>query len=354
MNQTKNKNIYSKLPKTFFVLAPMDDVTDVVFRQIVAECALPDLFFTEFVNVDGLQSVGRPRLLPKLRLGSSEDRVIAQLWGKNPENYFKTVSEIVSGKLVVEANQINSQSVKSVLQESDEQGKALHNFIGVDINMGCPDKTVVKNGCCSALINNRQLAKDIITACQQASKDPFPISVKTRVGFTTVDLSWIEFLLSLKLNALTIHLRTAKEMSKVPAHWELMEQIVQMRDSISPTTKIIGNGDITSYEQGVKYTEKFGLDGIMIGRGIFNDPYVFAKNSQWQNLGKQERIKLYKKQIELFTKTWQNQERRVPTLNKFCKIYIQNFEGAKELREKLMKAITTDNLIEILNQELAN
>lgn len=331
MKQIEINNIYDKLPKPFFVLAPMDDVTDIVFRQIVAECAPPDLFFTEFVNVDGLQSPGREKLLPKLRLGDNEGvkgsgkyQIIAQIWGKNPVNFLKTAKEI-----------------------------KVMGYDGVDINMGCPDKTVVKNGCCSALINNRQLAKGIILACQNATEDPFPTSVKTRVGFTTIDLSWIEFLLSLKLNALTIHLRTAKEMSKVPAHWELMEQIVQMRDSISPITKLIGNGDIASYSQGMKYAEEFGLDGVMIGRGIFNDPFIFSSKSQWQDQEKQARVKLYKRHIELFAKTWQNQERKVPTLNKFCKIYIQNFNGAKELRERLMQAKTTDSLTEILNQELA-
>ena len=298
----------------------MDDVTDTVFRQVVADLAPPDLFFTEFVNVDGLQSPGRDKLLPKLRFIDKEHPIIAQIWGKNPDNYYKTTKDIIA-----------------------------MGYDGVDINMGCPDKAVVKNGCCSAFINDRELAGQVIGSVKQASQGTFPVSVKTRVGFTTVDISWIEFLLSQKLNMLTVHLRTTKEMSKVPAHWELMDEIVALRDAISPSTLLVGNGDVLSREQGLKLAKSHKLDGIMIGRGIFNDPKVFMNNSDWSYATKQTRIKLYRKHVELFASTWQNNERRIPTLNKFCKVYIQGFDGAKELRERLMSAKTTIELTSILN-----
>lgn len=314
------KNSFPNLPRPFFVLAPMDDVTDTVFRQVVAETAAPDLFFTEFVNVDGLQSPGREKLLPKLQFIESERPIIAQIWGKRPDNYYKTTKDIIA-----------------------------MGYDGVDINMGCPDKAVVKNGCCSALINDRDLAGEIIKACKDAAGEHFPVSVKTRVGFSSIDLSWIEFLLQQKLNMLTIHLRTTKEMSKVPAHWELMTEIVAMRDRIAPDTLLVGNGDVLSREQGQQLAEQHGLDGIMIGRGIFNDPYIFAEQSPWNALPQAEKINLYKKHVQLFAATWQHNERRVVTLNKFCKIYIQGFDGAKEMREKLMNAKTTDELLSILN-----
>jgi len=312
------------LPKPFFVLAPMDDVTDTVFRQVIADIAAPDLFFTEFVNVDGLQSPGRNKLLPKLQFTDKERPLIAQIWGKNPENYYKTVLDI------------------------KEMG-----YDGVDINMGCPDKAVVKNGCCSALINDRERAGAIIDAVQQAAGPTFPTSVKCRVGFTTVDLTWIEFLLSKILNMLSIHVRTTKEMSKVPARWELMEQIVPMRNKISPSTLLVGNGDILSRKQGKELASQYGLDGIMIGRGIFQDPYIFAKQSPRQSLSKKERVELYKKHVQLFADTWQNDERRVHTLNKFCKVYIQEFPEAKSLREQLMKADSTIELLKILESQKA-
>lgn len=307
------------LPRPFFVLAPMDDVTDTVFRQIVADCAPPDLYFTEFVNVDGLQSPGRPKLLPKLRFIAKEKPIIAQLWGLKPENFYKSAKEI------------------------KEMG-----FAGVDLNMGCPAKPVVKNGACSALILNKELAGEMIQAVREAVGDDFPVSVKTRVGFTTVDLSWTEFLLKHKLNMLTIHGRTVKELSKVPAHWDIIGEVAKQRTSLAPDTLIVGNGDVLSREQGLALANEHGLDGIMIGRGIFDDPYVFSEESPWDAMTQQERIDLYAKHVQLFANTWTNNERRVVTLNKFCKVYIQGFPGAKELREKLMDAQTTDELLTIL------
>jgi tRNA-dihydrouridine synthase len=308
------------LPKPFFVLAPMDDVTDTVFRQIVADCAPPDLYFTEFVNVDGLQSPGRPKLLKKLQFTDKETPIIAQIWGKNPENYYKTTKEL------------------------KEMG-----FAGVDINMGCPVRNVVQNGVCSALIDNRGLAGEIIEAVGEATgKTDFPISVKTRLGMKQIDSSWPEFLLKYKLNMLTIHGRTVKEMSKVPAHWDEIGKVREMRDSLSPATLLIGNGDVESRQQGLELAEQYKLDGIMIGRGIFHDPYVFADQSPWEHIGKEERKALYAKHVKLFDETWPSNERRLPTLNKFCKIYIQGFDGAKELRDQLMHASSTDELLGLL------
>jgi len=301
----------------------MDDVTDTVFRQIVADCAPPDLFFTEFVNVDGLQSPGRQKLIKKLQFIAKEKPIIAQLWGKKPENYYKTV------------------------QELKKMG-----FAGVDINMGCPVKVVVKQGCCAALIDDREAAGKIIDAVIEAAGEDFPVSVKTRLGNKNVDLSWIEFLLNKKLNMLTIHGRTAKEMSKVPANWDLIGEVVKLRDQLSPTTLIVGNGDVLTKAQGKELAKKYGVDGIMIGRGVFHDPFVFAElsKSPWQSYSQQQKIDLYTKHVKLFAKTWEDADRKVQTLNKFCKIYINYFPGAKELREQLMVAKSVDELLGLLEK----
>lgn len=312
-------SIYSNLPKPFFVLAPMDDVTDTVFRQLIATTAAPDLFFTEFVNVDALQSAGRKATLPRLQHEPTEKPLIAQIWGKTPENYYKSARDIV------------------------EMG-----FDGVDINMGCPSKDVVANGCCSALINNRELALEIIQATREGAGTSLPLSIKTRLGFNEIDYSWHEFLLNQKLNALSIHGRTKKQMSKVPADWAAIGEVVKLRDKLSPTTKIIGNGDVESRSQGLELTKKYNVDGIMIGRGIFTDPYLFAEQSPWPNYTPSQKQALYTKHVKLFAKTWKNDEKPVVILNKFCKIYISGFDGAKEMREKLMQAKTTDELLKML------
>ena len=355
----------------------MDDVTDTVFRQIIADTAPPDLYFTEFVNVDGLQSPGRKNLLKKLQFTEKEQPLIAQIWGKKPENYYKTVKEIVDGTLARDANReidadraqgddekrtrrtdrsLNeprktstprSTASTSRVGDSVAEHASAINFSGVDINMGCPVKKVVKDGCCSALINDRELAGEIIQATKKAAGD-FPVSVKTRLGFKDVDLSWIEFLLQQELNMLIIHCRTVKQMSKVPAQWEHMKEIKKLRDRISPTTLLVINGDVIDRQHGKELTEEYGLDGAMIGRGVFHDPYAFSDDSPWQSMKETKRKELYTKHVKLFAGTWKDSERRVQTLNKFCKIYINDFPGSKELREKLMQANSTDEILELL------
>lgn len=300
----------------------MDDVTDTVFRQVVASCAPPDLYFTEFVNVDALASQGRDKTLPRLKFTDKERPIIAQLWGLKPEN-FKTAARDV----------------------------AAMGFDGIDLNFGCPDKNVVRNGACSAFIlpENREGALAIIRAVREGAP-ALPLSVKTRLGFNEVDLSWHELLLKQKLNMLSIHGRTKKQQSLVAPDWNVIEDIRKLRDELCPATLIVGNGDVSSRAAGEKLAEKHGLDGIMIGRGVFHDPFVFAHNSPWANYGREQRIALYKQHVELFADTWTNNERKIHTLNKFCKIYINGFDGAKELREQLMNANSTEELLNILNQ----
>jgi tRNA-dihydrouridine synthase len=324
-------NVPTHLPKPFFVLAPMDDVTDTVFRQVVQEAAAPDVFFTEFANVDGLQSPGRPKLLKKLRFGAGETSLVAQLWGLNPENFYKTAQQIADGTFAREFG----------LPEGV-------NFVGIDLNMGCPAKNEVTNGTCAALMNNRELALEIIKATQEGSGGRVPVSVKTRLGWSEIDYSWPELLLQQKLSMLTIHGRTKREMSKVPAHWDAIGKVRELRDQLAPDTLIVGNGDVLSRTQGLELAEQYKLDGIMIGRGIFHDPYVFDATSPWESLDREARINLYTKHVKLFAETWQNRERPVYTLNKFCKIYINGFDGAKELREQLMAAESPAQLLSML------
>ena len=305
--------------KPIFILAPMYEVTDTVFRSLISDLAPPDIFYTEFVNVDGLQSKGRDAILPRLKYSKKEKPLIAQIWGSKPENFYKTSKELV------------------------EMG-----FDGIDLNMGCPDKNVTKAGLCSALINNRELAEEIIKATKKGA-GKLPVSVKTRLGYNSIDYSWHEFLLHQGLDSLIIHARTKKQMSKVPADYEALKQIVRLRDKISPKTKIIGNGDIFTKADGYKIAKKYKLDGVMIGRGVFKDPYIFSEDSPWEKLSKKQRINIFKKHAKLWKKTYGN-TKPVYILNKFCKIYINNFEGVKEIRDDLMNCSDVDQLINKLNK----
>jgi tRNA-dihydrouridine synthase len=319
-----SNNYLDGLPRPFLVLAPMEDVTDTVFRRVIARTAPFDLYMTEFANADGLQSPGRHATIKRLKYEAEEQPLIAQIWGKNPENYYKTAIELV------------------------DMG-----FIGVDINMGCPVKAVIKNGCGGGMIERPEAAVEVIQAVKEAVKGRIPVSVKTRIGFREFTPEWIETVLKQDINMLTIHLRTVREQSLVPAHWELMPKIKEIRDKIAPDTALVGNGDVANREHGERLARQYAIDGAMVGRGIFHDPYAGLINSPWQTKTRQEKMHLYRQHIELFKSTWDDDGRPVVTLNKFCKTYISGFDGAKELREQLMKSPTIDDLLKavVLNSE---
>lgn len=318
------------MSKPFFVLAPMDDVTDTVFRRIIHDCEPADLYVTEFVNVDGLCSPGRNKLLPKLSTAQDEGVVYAQLWGKAPGNFKQIASEIADG--------------------------TIPGFSGVDLNFGCPDKAVVKNECCSAMQQPelRDKAGEIIAATLDGLGGKLPLSLKTRLGFKEIDYTWHEFLLGFKPIMLTIHVRTTKQMSKVPAQWDAILPIVKLRDKLSPETKIVLNGDIKNREHGNELASRYGVDGIMIGRGVFQDPYCFAESAPWYATGSFERIALFKKHLELFNETYSDRERKFNPLKKFAKVYISEFPGASELRDKIMHTQSVEESLELLKLHVIN
>lgn len=342
-------NYLKTLPKPFFILAPMYDVTDTVFRQIISEISPPDILMSEFVNVDGLSSAGRDKLLHKIVYSASEAPMIYQFWGKKPENYKNITEQVFDYSLI---NSANEQAGQKAL---DKTGKS--KLVGVDINMGCPDKAVIKNGCCSAMIKDHPLAEGIIEATREGLRGRGTLSVKTRLGFSDINMGWIKFLLSKKLNMLTIHLRTVREMSKVPAHFEVLEEIVKMRDEMAPETLLVANGDIENRAHGEEVSSKYGVDGIMIGRGVFHDPFAFSEGTVWADYEPLKRLELYEKQVKLFKSVWKRSERPIVTLNKFCKIYVNGFDGAKEMRENLMGAKDADDLLgklRLIRQELSS
>lgn len=310
-------NFWIHLPKPFTVLAPMDGVTDVVFRQIIAEIGKPDVLFTEFTNVEGLNSVGSEKVAERLMFGEGQHPIVAQIWGTDIDSY------------------------RNAAKYCRKAG-----FDGIDINMGCPDRAVIKNGACSALIKNPQLAGEIIAVVKKEARD-LPVSVKTRIGFSEIDLSWIEFLLSQNIAALTIHLRTVAEQSKVPAHWELMSEVVDLKNKIAPETLIVGNGDIKTLEEVDDKFVQYKLDGIMIGRGIFSNPWLFDKSVDIEKVNFSKRVELFNKHIDLYEKTFPN--KNPAFLKKFCKTYIQNFPDATFLRDKIMNCNTIDQMRVVLS-----
>ena len=303
-------SVWKKLDTPIMCLAPMEDVTDTVFRRVMMECGKPDLMFTEFVSVDGLCSKGFSFVRHRLDFLPEERPLIAQIWGSDPE-YFYNGSKMIA-----------------------DMG-----FDGIDINMGCPVKKVVKKGLCSALVNNRPLAAEMIQATKEAVGDQLPVSVKIRIGYDKiVTEDWVEFLLRQGVDALSVHGRTTKEMSKVPCHWDEIGKAVKVRDKMGVDTLVIGNGDVLSMDQAREKVSEFGVDGVMIGRGVFQNPWLFGERS---DITVQDRVGMLVRHIDLFMETWDRSvvhpaDKPYIALRRFFKIYIQGFDGAKELRVRLM------------------
>lgn len=312
-------NFWTKLGKPFTVLAPMDDVTDHAFRELVAQnLPRPDVFFTEFTNSEGLVSVGKQKVIRKFLYSENQRPIVAQIWGISPVN-LKAAAKIVR-----------------------DMG-----FDGVDINMGCPDKTVIKKGAGSGCIRDFEKTAEMIREVKSGAKN-IPVSVKTRLGFNKIITDeWIGFLLKQGLDALTIHGRTAVQMSDGVANWDEIGKAVKLKNEISPNTTIIGNGDIMNHSQVLEMAKKHGVDGVMIGRGIFHDPWVFSKESEKKVRDVKEYFDLLKKHIEIFDETW-GKTKNFAILKKFCKMYIKGFTGASEIREKLMNTKNTSEMLLLL------
>ena len=320
-------NFWKELPVPHFALAPMEDVTDTVFRELVAKTAAPGklhIVFTEFMSVDGfLHEKGKGKVQHRLRVSEQERsvlrqkgiRIVAQIWGSDPEKFYKSGREIASE----------------------------YSFDGLDINMGCPVKKIVKNNACSALIKFPEIAKDIVLATREGSG--MPVSVKTRIGFNQVETEeWISHLLDVKPEAITIHGRTQKMQSEGEADWSEVQKAVHLRDQIHPATRILGNGDVANYSDGLRRSEIYGVDGIMVGRGIFHDPSFFAEQAGWDEIS---RLRMLQEHLEWFDREW-GVEKNYAILKRFFKIYVHSFEGAGELRTQLMETNSCADALKIL------
>ncbi|WP_172373265.1 tRNA dihydrouridine synthase [Sporosarcina jiandibaonis] len=311
-------NFWRDLPRPFFVLAPMEDVTDVVFRHVVSEAARPDVFFTEFTNTESYcHPEGKDSVRGRLTFTEDEQPIVAHIWGDKPE-YFREMSI----------------------------GMAELGFRGLDINMGCPVPNVASKGKGSGLILRPEVAAEIIQASKAGG---LPVSVKTRLGYSDVDEwhDWLTHLLKQDIANLSIHLRTRKEMSKVDAHWELIPEIKELRDQIAPDTLLTINGDIPDRQTGLELFEKYGVDGIMIGRGIFNNPFAFEKEPREHS--SEEFLDLLRLQLDLHDKYSKLELRSFKALHRFFKIYVRGFRGAAELRNQMMSTESTDEVRTLLD-----
>ena len=328
------ENFWEKLPKPLFVQAPMEDVTDAAFRRLIARYGKPSVMFTEFTSADGLvlaPEEGKTKLLRKLLFSDTERPIVAQLFTASPEH------------------------METAARMAAELG-----FDGFDINMGCPDKAVEKSGCGAALIKNPALARELIRAakrggCRCASQTCtsgrcLPVSVKTRIGYNSDELNtWLPELLAEEPAAITIHARTRKEMSDVPARWDTVARAVQLRDSLGSKTLILGNGDVKDVADARAKVAETKCDGVMLGRAIYGNPWLFADRAEPPT--REEKIKALLEHLALFDELL-GTTTNYATMKKHFKAYISGWDGAKELRVRLMETETIAGAQAILTSDI--
>jgi len=359
-------NFWQQLPRPIIAVAPMADVTDAPFRRMLAKYSSheradgttggPDVMWTEFVAADGLMRAtpeGKEKLMADLIYSEEERPIVAQLFSSNEEYMEKACA------LCLELG-----------------------FDGIDINMGCPDKSIEKQGCGSAMIKTPEVARAVIRAAKRGARsdeaDGIPVSVKTRLGYCEDEVStWIPEILAEKPAALTVHARTRQEMSKVPARLERLEEIVQLRDALSPQTLILGNGDVLSRSDALEKIEKYGIDGVMVGRALFGNPWFFnphkslpirlsalptkgvnrasiivadTSDDQMKYVTLPERLQVLIEHTKLFVELLPFKNFSV--MKKHYKAYVNGFDGAVQLRAQLMTANSPEEVESIVQNFL--
>lgn len=314
------ESFWSRLPRPFFVLAPMADVTDPAFRSLIAEYGAPHVTWTEFVSADGLYHTREKKgmadeenpLVRDLLFTEGERPIVAQLFSANPE-----------------AMEYAARLCASL------------GFDGIDINMGCPDRSIEGQGCGAAMIKNPELAVLIVEAARRGAPN-LPVSVKTRIGYNQEDIDgWIRAVLLMQPAALAVHLRTRKEMSLVPAHWELMPRVVALRDEVAPQVPVIGNGDVKDCDEARVKCAETGCDGVMLGRGIFGNPWLFTGRKA-EEIPPAEKLAAL---AELATRfEAMRPQKSFHILKKHIKAFATGFDGAAELRATLMETESAEEL----------
>ena len=310
-------NFWKEFKGPVFSLAPMEDVTDTVFREIVMGMSAPGklhVVFTEFTSVEGMNHpVGRERVSERLIVNNSERellkklniKLVAQIWGRDPEIYHNIAKYITEN----------------------------YDFDGIDINMGCPVKKVFKIGACSALIGEPERAREIVLATKEGTN--LPVSVKTRTGIKEHQTEeWITNLLDVEPAAIILHGRTQRMQSEGEASWEEIAKAVQLKNNLKPHIPFHGNGDVFSYEKGLERVEETGVDGVMVGRGIFQNPWFFDPDKV--EISMEERINKLLEHTRLFEQTW-SPDKNFNILKRFYKIYLNSFPGAAKMRADLME-----------------
>ena len=336
---SSHSSFWELLPRPIIVLAPMDEVTDVVFRDIVHQAGPPMVYVSEFVHAAAIVR-GEGEALRRLEFNERHRPMVAQIWGNDPEEYFAAAGLI------------------------HRLG-----FDGIDINMGCPVRKLTVKGACSALINRPALAAELITATREGAEAAFaeygdehegppgrvqsaarlPISVKTRLGFQDIQTErWASFLLEQNIDLLTIHGRTSVQQSEGIANWQEIARAVELRNAISPSTLLFGNGDVKEFAQFENYARSYKVDGIMVGRGLLENLFIF-NNARFHDLLPREQLGWALKHLLEYRRVYEGR-RNFEIMKKFFKIYLTHFPGAQRLRDHIMDVHDYDDAEQVLRE----
>lgn len=335
-------SLKAELQRELWVQAPMEDVSDMAFRQFLAQNAAADVYFTEFCSARGLAQQ-MPESLKRLEYSSEQRPIVAQLWGAEEEDFRRAIPFIL------------------------ERG-----FAGLDINMGCPHRKIIQKDSGSGLLQKhlQYRALKIIEGCQaeiQRLGGKLALSVKTRLGFAGYDEDFLVKLLSIGLDALIVHFRLAKPSKKLgdpgclnykdhpqwlpfrsalgaalqdgPAYWHYAVRLLQLRSSLNSKTLLLGNGGLGpqspilkilaehSYQQGPDVFAQ--LDGVMLARAFFDDPLVMQRKQpmlgeiaqDWHLRPLKQRLSYLFQHLELYAEHCANTG-LYPVFKKFYRVYL--------------------------------
>jgi nifR3 family TIM-barrel protein len=293
-------------------LAPMDGITDAPFRWITDIYGKPDIIYTEFVSVKGL-ILGKPAIQRMLLHHKTKTFTVAQFFGCEPEYFYQAALVALS-----------------------------KGFDGIDINMGCPDKSVFNRGGGAGLILQPELAKEIILSVKKAVEGRVPVSVKTRTGYRKHETKeWISNLLEAEPDFICLHGRTFVQKYSGQADWS---QIGIAADLAKKTkTKILGNGDIKSRIQALERIKEYNLAGVLIGRAALGNPWVF----QGIIPTTEERFKVLLEHCKKFVEFFPTADLSI--MRKHLAWYVKDFPHAAEVRNQLMQVKSIDDVKKILS-----
>jgi nifR3 family TIM-barrel protein len=317
------QGFWRTLPRPFFALAPLADVTDAAFRRTVATYGKPDVIWTEFTYAAAAGAALSDSVLPNLLYTAAERPIVAQLWGADP-----------------------------VIMEQAAAVVASLGFDGIDLNMGCPERTVEKRGAGAALCKHPTRAKALIRAAQRGA-GTLPVSVKIRIGYDRNDIeTWLPALLEEQPAAVTIHARTRQEKSAVPARWEVVARAVAIRQELGSPALIIGNGDVRDVAEARQKARDTGVDGVMLGRAIFGNPWLFHPHVTRDTLPVAERLRVLVEHATLFERLL-GDVKPMDCMKKHYKAYVSGWAGAEALRMRLMTTQSAADLATVCSPYMA-